>query len=78
MMDITCPVDSYASYDVFPTSFIRYWFIVGLHGVDLLCCSKILDGLKTLWFSAIAGLFVFLWPLRSVLVGVILQYFTLL
>ena len=51
---------------------------MGCHVVDLLHFYVKLDGLVMLGFSARAGLFVFVWPLHGVLVGVILQSFTLL
>ena len=58
--------------------FLRDRFIMGFHGVDLLRFSVKLSGLTTLEFASGVGLFVFVWPLRGILVRVILQYFTLL
>ena len=51
---------------------------MGFHGVDLLRLSVKLCVLATLGFSSRASFFVFVWPLHSVLVRVILRYFTLL
>ena len=51
-------------------------FITSSHSVHLLCCAVKLDGI-TSFFVAFGVGFLFMWPLHSVLVGVILEYFTL-
>ena len=56
----------------------RYGFSMGCHAVDLLPFAVKLYGLTTLVFASVAGLFVCVWPLRSIKVWLILHYFSLL
>ena len=46
--------------------------------VDFLHISAEIDGITTLGLAAIAGFVFFVWPLHGVLLGVFLEYFTLL
>ena len=48
------------------------------HGVHLLHLAVKLEGHTTLFVVAVAGFFMFVLPLLGVLIGVFLEYFTLL
>ena len=48
---------------------------MGCHYVDLLNLAVKIDGLTTLVFAAGVGFFVFVSPLRGVLLGLFLEYF---
>ena len=49
-----------------------------LHDVGLLEAAVKLDRITTACFAAGAGFIIFMWPLRGILFGVSLRYFTLL
>ena len=50
---------------------------MGYYGVNLLRITVEFDGLSTLLLSNGVGFFLFLWPLRGVLLGLLLEYFSL-
>ena len=50
---------------------------MGYHGVNILSLNVELDILSALFVAVGAGFLLFMWPLRSVLLGVFLDYFAL-
>ena len=46
---------------------------MGYHGIRLLHLTVELDGITMIFVASGAGLFVFVWPLRGVLLGVFLD-----
>ena len=63
---------------IFPLLFPWDGCIMVYHGVHLLCLSVELNDLTTIFVASTVGLFVFVWLPYSVLLGIFLEYFTLL
>ena len=72
------PVHSYAFQANYNLLSLRYMFVMGCHGVEILCFAIKLDGLTMLGLSVRAGFFVFVFLLHGLLVGLFLHNFTLL
>ena len=61
----------------FPLFFPCDGYIMGYHDGNLLRLAVKLDSLTTPFLAIRAGFFLFVWPLRGVLLGVFLEYFVL-